>query len=212
MTDYEILILQTLNKASQKKLSRYKLLRKLGGIDSTYLSFDLNRALPGLEEYIETVIENKTVYYRLRQMDTLIPGEYDKVSRQSMSPARLRSAHQTTCTPETAYFLIAVMHEKHFPGQPMPIVRLRAPIAGKHKARGWGGVKTKDGIRRGYISLPKTPMIDQRNPYGMLRIGLVCHEFAHAFEVLKFNKSDHGLRFTMILDSLLLETEQYWRV
>jgi hypothetical protein len=143
-------------------------------------------------------------------MNTIIPGEYDKVSRQSSAPHRLRLAHQTSCTPENAYFLIAVMHEKYFPGEKAPIVRLRLPIKGKHRARGWGGVKTEDGIRRGYISLPKTPMSDQKNPYGFLRIGLVCHEFAHAFEMLKFNETSHGPRFTVILDTLLKETEPFW--
>lgn len=143
-------------------------------------------------------------------MRNLIPGEYDSVARQSMNPARLRRAHLTPCAPEMAHFLIAAMHMKHFPDAPMPILRLRAPIKGKHVARGWGGTKTKDGIRRGYISLPKTPWHGFGYPNGYLRIGLVCHEYAHAFEALKFGTTNHELRFTMILDTLLSETEQYW--
>ena len=145
-------------------------------------------------------------------MSDIIPGEYNQVTRQSLNRARLRAAHQTSATPEMAYLLVAVMHEKHFPGQPMPIVRLRNPIRGKRGARGWGGTKTRDGVRRGYVSLPKTPMSDPKRPFGMLRVGLICHEFAHAFEALKFDETNHGLRFTMILDSLLAETEQFWSV
>jgi hypothetical protein len=139
---------------------------------------------------------------------SLIPGEYDCVARQSINPKRLRLAHQTTCDAATAYFLIAVMHEKCFPGQIAPIVKLRAPRNGKLRARGWGGRKGE----RGYVSLPDTPYnpILHRHPFGTLRIGLVCHEYAHAVEMLRFGKSDHGPRFTMILDGLLFDTEQYW--
>lgn len=142
----------------------------------------------------------------------LILGEYDSVVRASSNPERLRAAHRTPCTPETAYFLIAAMHMRHFPNDPLPIVRLRKPIKGRHTARGWGGVKTVKSIRRGYVSLPETPMIDPRMPYGFLRVGLVVHEYSHAFEMLKFRMSDHGLRFVMILDTLLHETESFWRV
>ena len=135
-----------------------------------------------------------------------IPGEYDCVARQSMAPARLRKAHETSCKPEDAFFLIAVMHEKHFPGTAMPIVKLRKPIRGKNTARGRGGMKRG----RGYVSLPINPMVDKTQPYGYLRVGLVVHEYAHAFEMLKFRQTSHGIRFTVILDSLLAETEQYW--
>jgi hypothetical protein len=145
-------------------------------------------------------------------MKFLIPGEYDSVARQSCNKDRLRKAHETPCTESQAYFLIAIMHEKYFKGQAAPIVRLRAPMKGKKGARGWGGVKIKDGIRRGYISLPKTPMADPKSPWGFLRIGLVCHEFAHALEMLKFCDTNHGIRFTVILDTLLAETEQFWSV
>jgi len=111
-----------------------------------------------------------------------------------------------------AYFLIAVMHEKHFPKTAMPIVRLRKPRVDQVRARGWGGVKIKAGVRRGYVSLPITPLPANKSayPYGYLRIGLVVHEYAHAFEVLKFNKTNHDVRFTMILDALLHETEHIW--
>ena len=84
-------------------------------------------------------------------MSKLILGEYDCVARASMNPRRLRLAHQTPCTEQTAYFLIAVMHQKHFPNEKMPLVRLREPRAGKTKARGWGGMKGG----RGYVSLPE---------------------------------------------------------
>jgi len=140
-------------------------------------------------------------------MPKLIPGEYDIVSRQSLNPARLRLAHETSCNPDTAYFLIAVMHDHAFPNnaRQAPIVRLRKPrINGS--ARGWGGMKKG----RGYVSLPVTPMTDSSKPYGKLRIGLVVHEYAHAVEMLKFGHSDHGARFTMILDELLFFTEQFW--
>ena len=138
----------------------------------------------------------------------LIPGEYDCVARQSINRARLSLAHQTSCTAAQAYFLIAVMHDKCFPNSQAPIVKLRAPRVGKVGARGWGGIKQG----RAYVSLPETPY-DPRihsQPFGRLRIGLVCHEYAHAVEMLRFGKSDHGPRFTMILDGLLFDTEQYW--
>ena len=141
-------------------------------------------------------------------MATIIPGEYDVVSRASLNQKRLRLAHATGCNAAMAYFLIAVMHEKAFPNTEMPIVKLRAPRQGKVSARGWGGKKGE----RGYVSLPKTPYnpMTHSQPYGFLRIGLVCHEYAHAMEMLRFGTSDHGARFTMILNSLLHDTEQYW--
>lgn len=90
----------------------------------------------------------------------------------------------------------------------MPLVRLRAPRAGKHTARGWGGVKNG----RGYISLPETPYNPtiHSEPNGRLRVGLVIHEYAHALEMLKFYSTSHDARFTMILDNLLHETEKFW--
>jgi len=139
----------------------------------------------------------------------LIPGEYDVVSKASLNPARLRASHETSCTPETAYFLIAVMHDHLFGNKVRaPFVRLRKPRAGQHKARGWGGVKNG----RGYVSLPETPMVNKANPYGRLRVGLVVHEYTHAAEMLKFGDTSHGARFTMLLDSLLFHTEKYWSV
>jgi len=91
------------------------------------------------------------------------------------------------------------------------------PRSGKHVARGRGGnriEKKSDGtyVNRGYVSLPETPYnpMTDRTCIGKLRIGLVCHEYAHAIEMLRFGHSDHGPRFTMILDSLLFETEKYW--
>lgn len=146
----------------------------------------------------------------------LIPGEYDCVSRQSLNPARLRRAHEIPCDAATAYFLIAVMHEHAMTGHPMPKVELRKPRVGKIGARGWGGrTVAKDDKGhftgyRGYVSLPRDPMTPGQSPYGKLRIGLVCHEYAHAVEMLRFGKSDHGARFTVILDELLFFTEQYW--
>lgn len=143
-------------------------------------------------------------------MPKLIPGEYDIVSRQSLNPNRLRAAHETSCEPSQAYFLIAIMHNHAFPGAAhAPLVRMRKPRNGKfglRGARGWGGVKRG----RAYVSLPIDPMTDSKKPYGKLRIGLVCHEYAHAVEMLKFGSSDHGARFTMILDELLFHTAQYW--
>jgi len=139
-------------------------------------------------------------------MSKLIPGEYDIVSRQSLNPKRLRAAHQTSCEPAQAYFLVALMHDHAFPGAAhTPIVRLRKPRNGKG-ARGWGGMKKG----RAYVSLPETPMQVHGSPYGRLRVGLVVHEYAHAVEMLKFGHSDHGARFTMILDELLFFTEQFW--
>ena len=142
-------------------------------------------------------------------MKKLVLGEYDSVARKSVNRARLAKSHLTGCDASMAYFLIAYMHEKHFPGTPAPIVRLREPIKGKHRARGWGGVKIQNGVRRGYVSLPKTPFVSGW-PYGMLRIGLVCHEYAHAYQVLKFNATAHDDQFTMILDMLLFETSTFW--
>lgn len=139
-------------------------------------------------------------------MTNLIPGEYDCVARQSINPNRLRLAHATSCDPAMAYFLIAIMHEKYFPGQQMPLVRLRSPRKGRHTARGWGG--SKNG--RAYVSLPETPYSGVGLPNGFLRVGLVIHEYTHALEVLKFGNTSHDARFTMILDNLLHETEQYW--
>lgn len=143
-------------------------------------------------------------------MKQIIPGEYDSVARASLNRDRLRAAHRTPCDASTAYFLIAFLHEKHFPNTPMPEVRLREPIKGKTRARGWGGVKIRNGVRRGYVSLPKTPLPTGSSPYGYLRIGLVCHEYAHTFQVLKFNRTGHDAEFTMILDMLLFETSQFW--
>lgn len=145
---------------------------------------------------------------------TKIAGEYDCVAAQSINPERLRRAHQTPCTADMAYFLIAVMHDKLF-GQtsPTPRVRMRAPRAGKHVARGWGGaIKTKSGTSRGYVSLPETPYdpLKDKTPFGKLRVGLVLHEYAHAVEVLRYGKTNHEPRFTLILDSLLYESEQFW--
>lgn len=140
-------------------------------------------------------------------MSKIIPGEYDIVSRQSLNPNRLRAAHRTSCDASQAYFLVAIMHEHAFPGSAtQPIVRLRKPRNGQIGARGWGGVKNG----RGYVSLPAEPMTDPDRPYGKLRVGLVIHEYAHAVEMLKFRHSDHGPRFTMILDELLFHTEQFW--
>lgn len=141
-------------------------------------------------------------------MTKIIPGEYDIVSRQSLNPVRLRAAHRTSCDAATTYFLIAVMHDHVFPNnsQPMPLVRLRKPRAGLKGARGWGGIKKG----RGYVSLPEQPMTNPDQPYGKLRVGLVVHEYAHAVEMLKFRQSNHGQRFTMILDSLLFHTERHW--
>jgi hypothetical protein len=141
-------------------------------------------------------------------MSKIIPGEYDIVSRQTMNPARLRAAHRTSCDASMAYLLVAVMHSHAFPnGQvQIPKVRLRRPRVGLTAARGWGGVKNG----RGYMSLPETPMINPDKPYGRLRAGLVIHEYAHVVEFLKFGRSDHGARFTMILDELLFHTEKFW--
>ncbi len=147
-------------------------------------------------------------------MSKIIPGEYDIVSRQTMNPARLRAAHRTSCDASMAYLLVAVMHQHAFPngrGFPesaiqIPKVRLRKPRAGLQSARGWGGVKNG----RGYMSLPADPMTNPDKPYGRLRAGLVIHEYAHVVEYLKFGKSDHGARFTMILDELLFHTEKFW--
>jgi hypothetical protein len=141
-------------------------------------------------------------------MSKIIPGEYDIVSRQTMNPARLRAAHRTSCDASMAYLLVAVMHSHAFPnGQvQIPKVRLRRPRVGLTAARGWGGVKNG----RGYMSLPETPMINPDKPYGRLRAGLVIHEYAHVVEMLKFRHSDHGARFTMILDELLFHTEKFW--
>lgn len=154
-------------------------------------------------------------------MKTIVAGEYDCVSQQTINIVRLRTAHNTPCTEDKAYVLLAVMHDKHFPNTPLPLVRFRAPRAGKYSARGWGGVKSVksisvssgkvESIRRGYVSLPKTPYSGIGHPFGFLRVGLVIHEYAHAFEMLKFGKSNHGARFTMILDMLLHETELFWR-
>jgi len=149
----------------------------------------------------------------------IIPGEYDCVSRASLNPKRLKAAHETPCDPATAYFLLAVMHKQVFPNDehPMPLVRIRAPRKGKNTGRGWGGAKhSKDGSGnvtwRGYVSLPNVVMTNKAHPYGTLRIGLVCHEYAHAVECLKFKSTGHSPRFTAILDSLLFATEQYWQV
>ena len=142
----------------------------------------------------------------------IIPGEYDCVSRASLNPARLRKAHETPCEPSMAYFLIAMMHEHSCKEFPMPKVRLRKPRVGKNTGRGWGGVKVQDGKWRGFVSLPDVVMTDKSKPYGTLRIGLVCHEFAHAVEALKFKSTGHSPRFTAILDSLLFYTEQFWSV
>jgi hypothetical protein len=128
----------------------------------------------------------------------------------------LRAAHNTPCDAAQAYFLIAFLHEKHFAGYPAPIVRLRKPIKGRHRARGWGGAKTvKRGdstVRRGYVSLPITPYPGVGLPHGYLRVGLVIHEFTHAFEMLKFGSTSHDVRFTLFLDTLLQETESFWRI
>ena len=141
-------------------------------------------------------------------MSKIIPGEYDIVSRQTMNPARLRAAHRTPCDASMAYLLVAVMHDHAFRGTniQIPKVRLRKPRVGMSSARGWGGVKNG----RGYMSLPITPMTDFTKPYGRLRAGIVIHEYAHVVEFLKFGKSDHGPRFTMILDELLFHTENFW--
>jgi hypothetical protein len=140
-------------------------------------------------------------------MPKLIAGEYDIVSRQTLNFSRLRASHRTSCDAAQAYFLIALMHEHAFPGAAhKPLVRLRKPRAGQTGSRGWGGIKKG----RAYVSLPAHPMTDITKPYGKLRVGLVCHEYAHAVEMLKFGKSDHGARFTMILDELLFHTEQFW--
>ena len=140
-------------------------------------------------------------------MSKIIPGEYDIVSRQSLNPNRLRGAHRTSCDASQAYFLVALMHDHAFPGAAhKPLVRLRKPRNGQHGARGWGGIKKG----RAYVSLPAEPMTDAARPYGKLRVGLVIHEYAHAVEMLKFGHSDHGPRFTMILDELLFFTEQFW--
>lgn len=144
-----------------------------------------------------------------------IAGEYDCVAAQSINPARLRLAHQTPCTPDMAYFLIAMMHDKLF-GTTVaaPKVRLRQPRAGKHTARGWGGtiVDPKTGKLRGYVSLPETPYdpARHRSPLGLLRVGLVLHEYAHAVEMLRHGRTNHEARFTMILDALLYDSEPLW--
>jgi len=140
----------------------------------------------------------------------IIPGEYDIVSRQTLNLNRLRAAHRTSCDASMAYLLVAVMHEHAFPNSSiqLPRVRLRKPRIGLQSARGWGGVKKG----RGYMSLPETPMSDPNKPYGRLRAGLVIHEYAHVVEFLKYGRSDHGARFTMILDELLFHTEKFWSV
>ena len=113
-----------------------------------------------------------------------------------------------------AYFILAIMHDKLFPGTQAPKVRLRAPRQGKMTQRGWGGVvkDAKTGQLRGYVSLPETPYDPARHksPYGLLRIGLVLHEYAHAVEMLRHGKTNHEARFTMILDALLYDSESLW--
>ena len=62
MTFYQKLIIKTLLRAPQNRLTRLKLLQKTyGDMDS----FDLNRALTGFERYVKTEVIDKTVYYRL---------------------------------------------------------------------------------------------------------------------------------------------------
>jgi hypothetical protein len=147
----------------------------------------------------------------------VIPGEYDCVTSASLAPQRLRRAHETPCDQATAYFLIAVMHKNSFPySSNEPYVKFRKPRIGKSGARGWGGrrpIRDTSGRTiawRAYVSLPADEMKSGSSPYGKLRVGLVCHEYAHAVEMLKFGKSDHGIRFTAILDELLYDTEQFW--
>lgn len=146
-------------------------------------------------------------------------GEYKSVIDASINSERLKLAHQTPCDVATAYFLIAICHkaagldDKH-----TPLVKFRKPRAGKSRARGWGGRRAVMNEAqsfshwRGYISLPETPCPKEsvENPFGYLRVGLVLHEYAHALEILKFGDTNHGPRFTTILDKLVYDTQQYW--
>lgn len=66
MTRNQRIVIQTLSKAPQGKLSRQQLLQKLFSIDNEIMSFGLNRALPGLQKYVDTTVENGKVFYSLK--------------------------------------------------------------------------------------------------------------------------------------------------
>lgn len=130
-----------------------------------------------------------------------IVGEYKSVGRMTREPDLMRKANMTPMTDTQARVLIGALAKlRGIDGVAVRFV---------HRAsRGRATSLPHGGYRITLSSIPLPPDRKDR-PYGLLRVGLVLHEFAHVvmFADPATRREAHGPAFVAALDRLLVETK-----
>lgn len=118
-------------------------------------------------------------------------GEYEFVVRKVYSEKAIKKAHEIKISRGNALRIINELSKRYFKNENI----VRVVWMSKNAKMNMGGVM--------FDCDERTPVIELVNTKSNLRVGIVLHEFSHAFTGYHYRKVNHGKSFIRTFNKIL---------